>query len=707
MVDLIRMIMFKKVLAANIGKTKVERKSSSLQPPVIRSDCLQLRPSNTERAGLIKVSNPYMKDTVNHLLNPSRRTAGQFARALMERLMPFYWRLSESYFLSYHQEEPTVSGRFDGQDFELKRIKIKDDYRYEFSRDDQQIFVLNSTNELEQFINGELFPGDNNISEEVRAFCRKLLKKIPRPKEGDIYQQIGDSIIQVKSFYRFSQRNPKIIYISTFRTGSSRDSRDFFEKGYILPENLFRAKKEPDMIVIDAGPNPEFWPQQFPAVSENGAGSRFLIIPGELNFQVELQRNLLTYRSSAPTATRLLQEHPRFAKAVLDNKLGGEILRASNLFVLEKAENSFWAMAKIFRQAMKKNKNFGKYAQGAIGYNFGVGIEEGALLFAITNMLEAKYQLASFMLVFFRCIYPNFLSLMDIRAAMKFETLTNAERKEMVERPRLDAEARKMQGKVTAYLAVSAAVLMLLYPGVFAATLGATTLAVPVVGFLYVLTEYLRDRGLSLEFENRFAIFKRTLGSEQEYQPHILKLKAFEQGIKTAMNVGGFLLGWGLSLIDSGIAIPVALIGAFGAIMTKAIYPIYARDYKQRITVNREPFPLDDYNLGLQLDNKVRLKVNQEIGYYQQRPRKWVMFDPEGLEIILDKPQSIQPKIRQIKKHWYSRHGGIWELSWPNGLKCKIEFSDSQEQELIWEESEEIKRGFFQAKTKPKDDEVK
>jgi len=659
-----------------------ERKRSAARAqPTELAGCLKLAPENRDRLRMIAVKNPTMKARIDYLTAAARRPLGERLRAIIAGAVSLGWRVEKDYFLSYHKEEPAASGRLapGGPEYTVKRVIRKNRFVYE-------IYVGESMRAPDRVIKSEQKVHKLGYPDDAVALLRELIKKLPRTRATDVYKQVGDSIIQRVSVFRerFWRRSYYAVIFSTYYKGSSRDSRRFFEKGYVPIDTLLPPDgQSPRHIIIDAGPNPEFIPR--PTRGGSAAGTRFVIIPGEINFKAHGD-TLLPYAASSIASTQFLAAHPRFERITRHSGIADELIKAETLFVSERILLSPRTIADAYRAVLRAYRTLRMTAAGTLLFSFFYGTLEGAIVNPMMAMIEHHYLVLGWVTVTALYFYPVIESLIEIKSGIKFDEVRNAEKSRRLPRVYINEELRAVQLRVALFYAAAAGVLMLLYPPVFLRLIGGLPFAVPALFALFFCNKLFKDWAEYFEINNTFRIFIRTVGRDPVHHRNLLKVRSFEEGLRMLLRVTGLGCGMALMWANPTVAIAVAGAGALIGCASKFVFPLFGTEYAVSVSTDTRPFPLDNHNYAL-IPERVRLRAKRDPRFEARGPR-WVSLDPQDIEILVDggDPDDV-PSVRAYPGNTFSSLNKKWKLTWRHRCTIVIELHGSTPLELILHQS--------------------
>lgn len=651
--------------AADIARN-AERAPDEIFPRLrMRADCLRISSENREKIDALFVPST-MKSKVKYLLDTQ----------------PHHTWLSAihgvriDYFLTYHKVTDEISFKYGNTDYKVRNIP---EGYFEIYRGDMKkpFKTIRRMAELQRL----------KLDAKELALIRQQIFTVSDPEEEDVYRQIADEILEVVTIRRWHGRRPSEMFISCMQAATSRENRGFLNHAY-LPLDQLAGNIAPELLILDIGQNPVI--HRSSRADGNDEAIDYVEIPGEINFEV-FQKNFFAYRTSTVPAIDFLKANRTFARDAEKYNIQANVIAANNLLVLKRSGN---ALSEIFRNFMSafrdpKNSSFSWQVRGNAAGSIGAGLAEGAILLPITRMMDEKFQLLVFSMVFFRCIYPNLLSIVDITSAARFDSIKDAEKSRRVERAKIHNEIRTVQQRVATYVVIALGILVLLYPGFFTRLFGDHAWTGMVLFMLYFLNQLFMDAAAYFGDDNWFRILKGTIGNDQQHRKNLLKIKSFEKGLRTIANVAGFAAGWALMSVNTAAGLSVAAIGVLTASIAGFLFPYFGADSECILYTNFEPQDLDDNNLAF-IPLKARLASRRQVNFYQASRRKWwTPFDPQAMQIIIDRAdENAIPVIREIRPFLFANFYRRWKLSWSDGKQVVIALKNARAFSL-----EQVKEG--------------
>lgn len=479
-----------------------------------------------------------------------------------------------------------------------------------------------------------------------------------KKKEKKTYQFIGDEILQIIKFNSGFRKNKRfVLSITDFEVGGTRYSKDFLQYEGFIPLERFVGKNKPKWIIIGAGPT-----ASIQEVYNNNTKEKFLIIPGKINFRILDQFGLIEYKYKLFSSTEFLQNHPKIRKMAREYNVETTILIAEKILVLERVDSSWKDIWRIFYKSLKKHKDIGLTITSSFIYNFGGGIQQGAIINPILSLMD-NFGILVFLMWLMQYIYPNFVyTISVILSADRFDKIKVAEKNEIVEKATISIELKKILLRSGIYLIISSVLLLLIYPPLLIKNFLAFFFIEYIIAGVYILSCFFRDWPVTFEQDAFFRILKRSLINDKQLSNSILKINAFAYSGSILFNLLGILIGWLAMYFNPLFGIILTIIGVIIS-FSKLFYPYYGNDYKISISTNVLPFFGNDKEVVI-IPSAVSIRSNNPIKLHSKK-NKIIIYDDFDFEILLLN-NDFEPEIKKKMHIFLSSIYRSWILKWKN-----------------------------------------
>ncbi|MGL4370206.1 MAG: hypothetical protein ACRCUT_11145 [Spirochaetota bacterium] len=486
-------------------------------------------------------------------------------------------------------------------------------------------------------------------------------------KQKRLCRYIGDEILHLIRFNETFSNKPFLLFITDFEVGGTRYNRDFLQREGYIPLERFIGKESPKWILIGAGPG-----AGIREVHADSGTEKFLIIPSKINFRFWDRIGLAEYEGKLYSSSQFLRKYPAIRRSARESNVETVILISEKILVLERKDSSWTSIGKICFTALKRHRDIALTLSGAFFFNLGSGIQQGAIINPILNMMDA-FGILILLTWLMQYIYPNIVNTLSvILSADRFDKLKSAEKDEYTEPALINLELKKILSTVGIYSTISVVLLMAIYPGFFMKDAFSSAAVKWTVALVYIASAFFRDWSATFEQDALFRILKRSLSGDAQLYKSILKINAFAYSGSIFLNLVGIAIGWLAMNTHPVLGIALAAAGVLMS-LTKFLYPWRGTDFTTALSMNVSPFYGTEHEIVV-IPDKVMIHSVSPIRIHAHG-RNRVIYDNANFEIIVHDPEFI-PAVKERKNSILSPVCRTWTLEWKTGAKTvKVKIS--------------------------------
>lgn len=543
--------------------------------------------------------------------------------------------------------------------------------------------------------------------------------------------QYGDTIIQVTTLtWRFK----KYAYISCVKVNKTDASLKFLHSANISFMDCLAEM--PDLILLDVGPNPteivqaeldgviyqikkpfkgayelfiddltrpvcllkpgNTLSQQLEALNlkpdqknhianlfeRSGSDQEKLVeIPGEINYRYT-RLGLYAYDDWIESSHSFLKDNPLIKHLFLKENIPLNF-RTENLWIFERVQHSM--RYSIFKSTQAAYPTLSRAVLGNQIFSLSTGLQQGALLVPVMNMLENDFGVITFVTAMAVYFLPMLYNYFQMDSASMIDLLKSAEKEQRLSPIKINQQLRKIQLRIAGYAIASGTLLLLVFSNTLWNFLTPLPWGGAILVTLYLLGEISKNKAEYMEEDSFFRILKNTIGRHAEHAKHLMTFRSYEHRLRTLGNLLGLSLGLLAMKINPWLGLMVGVLGWLWSSFSKLIFPLYGFVEPLVMQMNQEPFR-DTANTLILIPEKVFLSNSENLDFSIKR-KTWEALNPKNIQLMIKDPHpQFTPKIIEKERVGISPIRQRWILRWPNGLRLQI--INTASETLVWQKTQ-------------------